>query len=789
MLTDWLLGNNHSVLSLISIGGMGKTALSWVWALQDVLGFSLSGTEHEATEASNDHHVSELTRPMGVMWWSFYEPGATFPAFIDEALVYATSGTAILSDYSSTYEKLKALIDVLQGHCILIILDGFERILRAYQTASKSDESTKIIQKTSENEKDKNNNNDEVFGCADPRAADFLLRFTSLPTKSHLLLTSRHFPNELKSLSGVQQVILSGINSEDAVQFFYSQGIKGTKIEIQRACEPYGYHPLSLRLLAGVIVKDKEAPCDIKVAEKYSVLPNLKGKEQHHIFQIAYHRLKRQERVLLSHIAAFRGPIDYNTLLTLKPFLINTKRFDAGLSELTERGLLFCEMHQSRYDFHPVVRKYAYEQLSRIQRRLIHNRLRQYFADRSIQINLKELRGPDGLRDFIEYYHHTVQSGRYSLAYKIIHDQLFELLHYKFGNYLVSIELLKALFPYGDNKIPHLSKRLKKTRVRALHTGTAFPEREGLECEQVWALNALGISYRASGFPRSAVPLFELANSISEKLNDKSNLVVGLINLADVRWTIGAFESVEKSLREQIRLCKEIKDEVHEIVGHQDLGLRLAFMGRWEESDNELNISLDLARKKNDLHRQSIIWAHRSRKELLFARGEKALASQKAAVEKALTAATTTSKMLNPDQRERHYVRVCWLLGAANLGLSKLDEAELYLNEALLHCRSINLVEFEADILLEMARLKETTGKHSEAIRIVDEVLIITERGGYVLPAADAHLFLAQIEKDDVQKKRMHAERAYALAICDGPPDYTYKIVYHEAAALLNQLL
>ena len=38
--------------------------------------------------------------------------------------------------------------------------------------------------------------------------------------------------------------------------FFHAQGIRGTHTEIELACEHYGYHPLSLRLLAGLIIGD-----------------------------------------------------------------------------------------------------------------------------------------------------------------------------------------------------------------------------------------------------------------------------------------------------------------------------------------------------------------------------------------------------------------------------------------------------------------------------------------------------------------------------------------------------
>ena len=34
----------------------------------------------------------------------------------------------------------------------------------------------------------------------------------------------------------------------------------------------------------------------------------------------------------------------------------------------------------------------------------------------------------------------------------------------------------------------------------------------------------------------------------------------------------------------------------------------------------------------------------------------------------------------------------------------------------------------------------------------------------------------------------LHAREARRLATCDGPPDYTYKVAYDEAGALLKEL-
>jgi hypothetical protein len=79
--------------------------------------------------------------------------------------------------------------------------------------------------------------------------------------------------------------------------------------------------------------------------------------------------------------------------------------------------------------------------------------------------------------------------------------------------------------------------------------------------------------------------------------------------------------------------------------------------------------------------------------------------------------------------------------------------------------------------------------------------LEIAERSGYVLQGADAHLELAKLAlsgdrsglADPTGLALQHAREARKLATCDGAPqgdepDYTYKVAYDEAGALLVQL-
>jgi hypothetical protein len=378
------------------------------------------------------------------------------------------------------------------------------------------------------------------------------------------------------------------------------------------------------------------------------------------------------------------------------------------------------------------------------------------------------MRLPCDLTPVIELYHHMVRSGQYDEAKELLEKRLIPTpLYFQLGAYQVCIELLRALFLQGEDQPPQL-----KT-----------------EGDQVWTLNELANSYSLSGQPRSAVPLFEQHNSLQEKAGPKENLAIGLGNLAIQQISIGALEAAEGNLRRRIALCQEIEDEFREAIGHAELGRLLAYRGAWAKAEGELATALELFVKSKGIQPQSYTWAYRSLAALLRVR-----AGESQATEVALAAAGRSLELANEYARtdypiERDYVRAHWLLGAAHRVNDNLAQSDTHLSDALTRCRTINLVEFEADILLDLARLRADQGQVAEALSLAQAALAIADRSGYVLQGADVNLFLAQqaLAQGDQAQALTHAQLARQLATCDGG-DYVYRVAYDEAGALLAQL-
>ncbi len=762
-LSNWLSNTQHPLFVLRALGGFGKSALTWHWL---------------------NHEVNDQQWPQ-VMWWSFYEESANFNNFLRLTLAYLTG---LDPDAMPPRQQLDTLLRYLERHPILIVMDGFERELRAYSgmgAAYQGDEPSLA--------QDVNNDGRD---CINLIAETFLHSLANLPRlRGKVLMSTRLRPCALELhggtlLAGCYETELTAMQPEDAVEFFRRQGIAGNRGEIEQACRNYGFHPLSLRLLAGYIAQDFEHPGDIRAAASLDVTGDL-VQRRNHVLERSYNNLPETGRRLLGQIACFRSPVKlmvleaierggaeaadnaetsrraHSSAMPLRPL----RPLQAHLRDLMNRGLLQQDTRTTRqgqrialFDLHPIVRRYAYGRMADGDRTIAHGQLRDYFAAVPAAEKVTTL---DDLTPVIELYHHMVQAGQYDEARALFEDRLSSPLYFQLGAYQLQIELLRALFPQGEDQPPQLKD----------------------EGDQAWTLNELANSYGQSGQAGAAVPLFERVAGIDEQRGDKKNLAIELGNLAQQQLSIGALQAAEANLRRSIALCQEIEDEFNEAIGHAELGRLLVYRGVWVEAEQELIIALGIFQKENHIQPQSYTWAYRSQAALLQARS-----GEPQAAATALAAATRALELADEDARtiyplERDYVRAHWLLGAAHRINGNLPQSDTHLSDALTRCRTINLVAAEADILLDLARLRADQGQPAEAQRLAQEALAITERSGYVLKGADVRLFLAQqaLEAGDHPQALTHAQVARQLATCDGG-DYVYRVAYDEAGALLTQL-
>jgi tetratricopeptide (TPR) repeat protein len=755
MLTRWLNEDTENRLFMIqALGGFGKSALTWHWLTHDV-------------------------DPAGwtkVLWWSFYEGDASFEHFIEQTLKYLK-----LDVPQGGRLQVNKLIEAMKAQKILLILDGFERALRAYSSMGAAYQGDEAESSSPTERGARGEGNDNQLDCVSVDAEYFLKSVCSLPDlKSKVLMTTRLTPRAVNPrgelMLGCRAEELTAMQPADAVEFFHRQKIKGTYTEIQTACASYGYHPLSLRLLAGRILKDFENPGDIGVAQKLKIDGDV-IQQKHHVLEVSYNSLPPDEQKLLSTIACFRSPVEHKTLESIAE---NKDALDKDLRDLVERGLLHFDERNKKFDLHPIVRRFAYDHFTAPQRTNAHVILVVYFEAVPQPQKVEKL---EDLAPVIELYHHMVRAGKLDEARKLFEDRINRPTYYQFGAYQLRLELLRALFLDGEDEPPRLKN----------------------EGSQAWTLNALANSYSLNGQSRRAIPLYEMHYTMQEKAGDKKNLAIGMGNESDDQLKIGAISAAERNLRLGIELAEEI-DSKHLLDNwNRELGKVLAIRGMWQDSETHFEKAIEYAREISHIQDQGTAFAYRALRFLLLARDhpksstanrKPALsnveASSIACAQRALELAEQWQKITGRSTpNPRDYTRSLWLLGAAYRASNEMTLAEENLSNALHLCRQINMVDYEADILLDLARLRYAQGDFEEALEKASEALTITERSGYVLQGADVNLFLAQhvLEQEkDKGKAKQYAETALKLAHCDDGPPYYYKVAYHEAERFLERL-
>ncbi|HND49684.1 MAG TPA: hypothetical protein PLL95_14055, partial [Anaerolineales bacterium] len=528
MLTQWLDDASENRLFILrALGGFGKSALAWQWLTHDV-------------------NSETWTK---VVFWSFYEGDASFEHFVEETLKYLKREIP-----QGKRDQVDELLKALQADNILLIMDGFERALRAYSSmnaAYQGDEEPKL--------------NDNQLDCVDLNTETFLKSICSLPKiQSKVLMTTRLTPHVVKPrgefIVGCHEVELTAMQKADAVDFFHKQGIKGNRVEIELACESYGYHPLSLRLLAGRVLKDFQNPGDISIAQKLKIDGTI-VQQKYHVLEVSYRNLPEREQKLLSTIACFRSPVELKTLETISE---NKNSLNDDLQDLVSRGLLHFDGMNKKFDLHPIVRRFAYDRLTTFERTSEHNRMRDYFAAIDTP---KEPNTFNDLTLVIELYHHTVRAAEYDAAWALYDARLRSPLYYRFGKYQEDIELLEALS--HPEVLPLIGNRRNQT----------------------WILIYLSMDYERTGQLQQALRLNDRALGLNTDKKILADWGSCLAERASISRHLGRLREAQSSIAESAKLFDDLQSQNWIGISHRNYGNILIVCGNLIEAKKQLDIA------------------------------------------------------------------------------------------------------------------------------------------------------------------------------------------------------
>jgi len=734
-LTEWATKGDKPVFSVLAIGGMGKSALTWHWF--------------------NKVAPLEMKPLAGRLWWSFYESDATFENFVIRALAYVTKRPREEVQRILPPDREKQLLAVLNREPYLVLLDGLERILIAYSrmdAARLSDEEAGRADA-------------RLRKTADPHAGAFLRKLSACRA-ARVLISTRLYPADLEDrftgdpLSACQKLELRGLTDDDALNLWRAFRVSGTRDALLPVFRSFDKHPLLIQALAGEVKRDRRANGDFErwqqAHPKFDPMALAGIREASaHVLEFALQGLSEAAGKALRTVAAFRMPASYDTLEALlvgdgKPFT-DEGSLDQAFLDLEDRGLLGWDRRANRYDLHPIVRGVVWGGLVTSSRQRVYAALRAYFEPLP-PVEWLRVDGIDDLTPAIELYNTLIGLGRYDDAFVVFKGRLSYAMLYRLSAGRLRVELLQALFPGGLDQPPRLSR----------------------PSDQAYTLNALAHGYRISGRPGTAIGYYCRCVEIAR---EPENAADGLYNLADALRPVGNLRESEGAARAALGTCRKL-GRFEEAVSLNFLGLTLAARGAVVDSGYALDRALRILIELRETQGEGLTNAYLARRALWLGDAVTALRSADCAWE-----------LAQIERVEADFTRAAGLQGEAALALGELPLAVERLHHGLTRARALDHAEEELPALTALAELHRRQANPTAARELLDQVWEPAERGPYPLFHADALNVLAQIERDanNIPAAIQAATEAYQKAWCDGPP-FAYHWGLEKARAHLAAL-
>jgi len=789
-LTDWVAKPDSdiyksSVLCVVALGGMGKSALTWKWF--------------------NDDAPQEMSPLAGRLWWSFYE-NSSYEEFLICSLAYVlgVSEEKILKELekvNGNKDQINHLItrceDKLLGclkkQSFLLVLDGLERMLNAYalrDIARVADEDLDehIEEEIAGREQTSIKQTEEIIKRArrqttDPRMGRFLTKLAIQPSQSRILVSTRLFPQEWISVYGEASVgcyhyRLEELHEDDALDLWRACKIKGSRDVVQPYLASFRNHPLLIKLLAGVIKKYRRAPGDFEQwRQSNSTFDpfSLEIKQvKSDILKFALQDLDQISRRVLQIIAGFRIPPSYEQVIDLlvgegKP--ITTEAIlEQALQDLEDRGLLGWDRDANRYEMHPVVRGVMWSVVAPEEKRSTFLEIQTYI-DKSLPSDLTEetIKAIDVsdlnkvVGSLIEKYDKLIELGEYDLAFPIF-NLLNVLDESRLGGCVQKLELLSMFFPQGHTYDPCLSDAKIQARATYLlgttltnlgqiEYATALLHRAAIQFARELlgtTLTNLGqIEYAAALFDRPAIQFareLDLYN-VCETLNQRSYCFL----------CAGKLRELEATTRQTLLVAREQRQSYQESVS-------LFFMAQGFLVQKRLDEAKEALKRLSSLTPDNIRFY--------------AIASWLAFEEEDYSGAFqyATKEFELGQYSEFNMLIAAKTQGQTAIRLGHFSVAEKRLNFALDKARSGNFIEQEVQAQISLAELRCQQGNLSDARALLDEIWEKLGRGSLNISYADALNVLAQIEyaTGNEEAARNAAIKAFKFAWCNGVP-YHYE--------------
>ncbi|MBV9232355.1 MAG: helix-turn-helix domain-containing protein, partial [Chloroflexi bacterium] len=310
-LEQWVIHEHCQVVSVLGMGGIGKSALVVTFMYQVASSFESVVFRSVRDAPPCQDLLTDILQALSP------QPLPAMPASVDR--------------------RLALLLECLQTRRCLLVLDNLETLLQPHDPQSHY-----------------------LPGYEDYGV--LLRRVAEATHQSCLLLTSREIPAELVQLEdsrpSVRSLHLAGLERDACEQLFEEREVFGTAPEQARLIELYVGNPLALKIVAETIVALFGGEIAAFLEQGEVIFSSIRD-----LLDEQFARLSSLEQSLLTWLAIVRKPIGFDDLLAMLVSPIPGFQMKETLEALQRHSLIEQRKQQETYTLQSVVLEYVTETL------------------------------------------------------------------------------------------------------------------------------------------------------------------------------------------------------------------------------------------------------------------------------------------------------------------------------------------------------------------------------------------------------------------------------------------
>lgn len=704
-----------NIISLIGLGGVGKSALANVW-LNQMREANYRGAER-------------------VYGWSFYSQGAlveklaSADLFIAETLRWFGDATPYLG---SSWDKAERLAELIQSKPTLLIIDGLESLQRFTE-------------------------------AQEGRLKDVALRtlLMSLARRSSglCIITSRLPVSDLDNYIGtsVKQIKLQQLSPEAGAQLLYNLGVKGNYEDLILASQEFGGHALSLILLGRYLATTYNG--DVMKRETINV-QSYEGVQKRDIvslLELYISQLKGEaELEILQILSLFDGTAEKDALqaLSARPaikgltFVLSNlapEEWKKPIANLRERSLIEKpDLHEPDTLYcHPLIRDYFRRKIQNEYPesfREAHGRLYEYY-----KLSAREY--PEMIEEMQSLYSavfHGSQAGRHQEVFREVYWRRIlrgneSYLTIKLGAYSEDLSLLSYFFERPWYK----------------------PTESLTEEEKAFVLNRAGFDLRALGRLSEAVEPLKAGMEADLERANWSNASRANLNLSELTLILGNLSEALHYANYSMDLADRTGDTFLRIAARTSIANTLYHFGHIEEAKQHFEEAE--AQQKEIQPDFPLLYSIQGFKYCDFLLSLEKYQEVIERSEQTLEWAKKSGGNLLTLSLDHLTLGRAYFLKAQKEGLDDFSLAKDNLDRAVKGMRQTGVHQELALCLIAQAELSRILCKVESARRNLYEALSLATQGGMGLLLVDIHLELARLyifmDMNNIAKENLSTAR------------------------------